>query len=49
MASFVTPTAVAAELAAGAWFYRSVRGEQRLGAILASTAQIIGFAAVGAP
>ena len=47
--SFVAPASVAAMLAGGAWFYRSVRGEQRLGAILAGTAQIIGFAAVAAP
>jgi hypothetical protein len=47
--SFVAPASVAAMLAIGAWFYRSVRGEQRLGTILASTAQIIGFAAVAAP
>ena len=38
-----------AVLAAGGWFYRSVRRDQRLGAILSSTAHIIGFAAVGAP
>ena len=47
--SFAAPASVAALLAIGAWFYRSVRGEQRLGAILASTAQIISFAAVAAP
>ena len=47
--SFVVPASVAAMLAIGAWFYRVVRGEQRLGAILASTAQIISFAAIAAP
>ena len=31
-------------LAAGGWFYRSVRCDQRPGAILSSTAHIIGFA-----
>ncbi len=36
-------------LAAAGWFYRSVRSEPRLGAVLTSTSQIIGFAAVGAP
>lgn len=47
--SFLVPGAVTALLAAGGWFYRSVRREKRLGAILSSTAHIIGFAAVGAP
>ena len=47
--SFLAPGSVAAVLVIGAWFYRSVRNEQRLGAIMASTAQLIGFAAVGEP
>ena len=47
--SFLVPGAVTALLAAGGWFYRSVRRDRRLGAILSSTAHIIGFAAVGAP
>jgi hypothetical protein len=47
--SFWVPGVVTALLAAGSWFYRSVRRDQRLGAILSSTAHIIGFAAVGAP
>jgi hypothetical protein len=47
--SFWVPGVVTALLAAGGWFYRSVRRDQRLGAILSSTAHIIGFAAVGAP
>jgi len=47
--SFWVPGLVTALLAAGGWFYRSVRRDQRPGAILTSTAHIIGFAAVGAP
>jgi len=47
--SFVAPASVTTMLTIGSWFYRSARSEQRLGAILASTAQIIGFAAVAAP
>jgi len=47
--SFWAPGVVTALLAAGGWFYRSVRRDERLGAILSSTAHIIGFAAVGAP
>jgi PAP2 superfamily len=47
--SFLIPGAVTALLAAGGWFYRSVRRDPRLGAILTSTAHIIAFAAVGAP
>jgi hypothetical protein len=47
--SFWSPGVVTALLAAGGWFYRSVRRDERLGAILSSTAHIIGFAAVGAP
>lgn len=44
--SFVAPASATALLAAGGWFYRSVRNEKRLGAILAGTAQVISFAAV---
>jgi PAP2 superfamily protein len=47
--SFWAPGVVTTLLAAGGWFYRSVRRDERLGAILSSTAHIIGFAAVGAP
>jgi len=47
--SFLIPGVVTALLAAGGWFYRSIRRDKRLGAILSSTAHIIGFAAVGAP
>jgi PAP2 superfamily len=47
--SFLIPGVVTALLAAGGWFYRSIRRDPRLGAILSSTAHIIAFAAVGAP
>lgn len=47
--SFVAPASATALLAAGGWFYRFVRDEKRLGAILVCTAQIIGFAAVAGP
>ncbi|MEH2613966.1 phosphatase PAP2 family protein [Bradyrhizobium sp. AZCC 1693] len=47
--SFLAPIITAVLLTLGGWFYRSVRGEPRLGAIFSSTAQIIGFAAVAAP
>jgi hypothetical protein len=47
--SFLLPATAAALLAAGGWFYRSVRNETRLGATLSSTAHIVGFAAVAAP
>ena len=47
--SFLAPVSCGALIAAAGWFYRSVRREPRLGAVLASTSQIIAFAAVGAP
>jgi membrane-associated phospholipid phosphatase len=47
--SFLAPVTLTVLLAAGAWFYRYVRNEKRLAAILNSTAQIIAFAAVAAP
>lgn len=47
--SFVLPATSTVLLAVCGWFYRSVRREDRLGAILSSTAHIIGFAAVAAP
>ena len=47
--SFLVPATATFLLAAGGWFYRSVRNEERLGAILSSTAHIIAFAAVAAP
>jgi len=47
--SFLAPVSCGVLIAAAGWFYRSVRGEPRLAAILTSTSQIIAFAAVGAP
>jgi hypothetical protein len=47
--SFLAPVSCGALIAAAGWFYRSVRGEPRLAAVLTSTSQIIAFAAVGAP
>ena len=47
--SFLTPVACGALTAAAGWFYRSVRNEPRLAAVLTATSQIIAFAAVGAP
>ncbi len=47
--SFLAPAAATALLAAAGWYYRSVRHEARLGAILSSTAHVVGFAAVAAP
>jgi PAP2 superfamily len=49
MRSFLAPAAATALLGAGGWIYRTIRHEERLGAILTSTAHIIAFAAVGAP
>jgi hypothetical protein len=47
--SFLAPVASTALLGAGGWIHRAIRHEERLGAILTSTAHIIAFAAVGAP
>lgn len=47
--SFLAPVSCGVLIAAAGWFYRSVRGEPRLAAVLTSTSQIIAFAAVGAP
>jgi membrane-associated phospholipid phosphatase len=47
--SFLAPVSCGALIAAAAWFYRAVRKEPRLAAVLIATAQIIAFAAVGAP
>jgi membrane-associated phospholipid phosphatase len=47
--SFLIPVSCGALIAAAGWFYRSVRNEPRLAAVLTSTSQIIAFAAVGAP
>ncbi len=47
--SFVPPAGAWLALAAGAWFYRNWRIDARLASGLESTAQLIAFAAVGAP
>jgi PAP2 superfamily len=47
--SFLAPVSCAVLIVAAGWFYRFVRNEPRLAAMLTSTAQIIAFAAVGAP
>ena len=47
--SFLVPVSCGVVIAVAGWFYRSVRNEPRLAAILTSTSQIIAFAAVGAP
>lgn len=47
--SFLAQAIVAALLTAGGHYYHTARDEKRLGAILIATAQIICFAAVGAP
>jgi membrane-associated phospholipid phosphatase len=47
--SFLAPVSCGALIAAAGWFYRSVRNEPRLAAVLIATSQIIAFAAVGAP
>src|SRR6202041_2677613 len=47
--SFLAPISCGALIAAAGWFYRFVRNEPRLAAVLTATSQIIAFAAVGAP
>lgn len=47
--SFAAPVAVSLALLAGAWFYRHRRPDPRLESGLECTAQLIIFAAVGAP
>jgi PAP2 superfamily len=47
--SFLVPGATTAALAAGQWFYQTSRPDPRLAGALGSTAQIVAFAAVGAP
>jgi membrane-associated phospholipid phosphatase len=47
--AFLPPTIACAVLLALAWFYRNLRPDLRLAAGLTSTAQVIAFAAVGAP
>jgi PAP2 superfamily len=47
--SFAAPVLVALALVAGAWFYRRLRNDPRLASGLECTAQVVVFAAVGAP
>jgi PAP2 superfamily len=47
--AFAVPMPVCLALVAGAWFYRHWRGDLRLASGLESTAQVVAFAAVGAP
>jgi hypothetical protein len=47
--SFAAPAAACAALLAGGWFYRRWRSDPRLASGLDSTAQVVAFAAVGAP
>jgi len=47
--SFLAPGATAAVLLAGHCFYRTRRPDPRLAGALSSTAQVVAFAAVGAP
>lgn len=47
--SFGPPTAICLALAAGAWVYRGIRPDPKLASGLECTAQVIAFAAVGAP
>jgi membrane-associated phospholipid phosphatase len=47
--SFLLPVSATVLLATCGWYYHAIRNEERLGAILTATAQIVGFAAVTAP
>jgi hypothetical protein len=47
--TFAVPASATALLAGAGWYYRAIRHEERLGTILTSSAQIIGFAMVAAP
>jgi membrane-associated phospholipid phosphatase len=47
--SLLKPLLACGALAAAGWFYRAVRKDPRLAAALTGTAQIVAFAAVGAP
>jgi hypothetical protein len=47
--AFVAPVLACVLLAAGSWFYRRFRTDPRLASGLTSSAQVIAFAAVGAP
>ncbi len=48
-ASFVIPLTACVVLMCGGWFYRTIRPDIRLASALTATAQIVAFAAVGAP
>jgi membrane-associated phospholipid phosphatase len=48
-ATFAPPAAICLALAAGAWLYRNLRPDPKLASGLECTAQLIAFAAVGAP
>lgn len=48
-ASFVIPLTACALLMCGGWFYGAIRPDIRLASALTATAQIVAFAAVGAP
>jgi membrane-associated phospholipid phosphatase len=47
--TFAAPALACAVLVGGGWFYRRWRSDPRLASGLSSTAQVIAFAAVGAP
>jgi hypothetical protein len=47
--TFAPPAAIGAALVAGAWFYWNIRRDPKLASGLECTAQVIAFAAVGAP
>ena len=47
--TFTAPVGACLALAAGSWFYRRWRPDPRLASGLESTAQLVAFAAVGAP
>jgi hypothetical protein len=47
--TFATPAGAAAALALGAWAYRRWRHDPKLASALENTAQLVAFAAVGAP
>jgi membrane-associated phospholipid phosphatase len=47
--AFIAPALTCTLLVAGSWFYRHRRTDPRLASALTSTAQVIAFAAVGAP
>lgn len=47
--SFALPGASTTTLVIGAWFYAHIRASERIASALQGTAQIIAFAAVGAP